>query len=81
MLTQAVRNLCVGRKVFLKHRVNWNRVCGAVRDLPWRNIWLANNLVEDLIKQLPLLVESFVHAEHICENNNKDLGVPLKRSC
>ena len=29
------------RKVFLKHQVNWNRVGGAIPDLPWRNIWLA----------------------------------------
>ena len=31
---QAVPNLCVSRKVFLKHQVNWNTVCGAMRDLP-----------------------------------------------
>ena len=35
---QAVPNLCVSRKVFLKHQVNWNTVCGEMRDLPWRNI-------------------------------------------
>ena len=35
---QAVPNLCVSRKVFLKQQVNWNTVCGAIRDLPWRNI-------------------------------------------
>ena len=35
---QAVPNLCVSRKVFLKHQVNWNTVCGAMRYLPWRNI-------------------------------------------
>ena len=35
---QAVCNLCVSKKVFLKHQVNWNTVCGAMRDLPWRNI-------------------------------------------
>ena len=31
---QAVPNMCVSRKVFLKHHVNWNAVCGAMRDLP-----------------------------------------------
>ena len=31
---QTVPNLCVSRKVFLKHPVNWNTVCGAMRDLP-----------------------------------------------
>ena len=33
-MAQAVPNLCVSRKVFLKHQVNWNTVCGAVQDLP-----------------------------------------------
>ena len=33
-MAQAVPNLCVSRKVFLKHQVNLNTVCGAVRDLP-----------------------------------------------
>ena len=28
---EAVPNLCVSRKVFLKHQVNWNTVCGAMR--------------------------------------------------
>ena len=32
---QAVLKLCVSRKVFLKHQVNWNTVCGAMWDLPW----------------------------------------------
>ena len=30
LMAQAVPNLCVSRKVFLKHQVNWNTVCGAV---------------------------------------------------
>ena len=38
-MAQAVPNLCVSRKVFLEHRVNWNTVCGVMQDLPWRNIW------------------------------------------
>ena len=29
-MAQAVPNLCVSRKVFLKHQVNWNTVCGAM---------------------------------------------------
>ena len=37
-MAQAVLNLCVSRKVFLKHQINWNTVCGAIRELPWRNI-------------------------------------------
>ena len=31
---QAVPNLCVSRKIFHKHQVNWNTVCGAMQDLP-----------------------------------------------
>ena len=33
-MSQAVPNLCVSRKVFLKHQVNWNTICGAIRELP-----------------------------------------------
>ena len=33
-MAQAVPNLCVGRKVFLKHKVNWNTVCDAIRICP-----------------------------------------------
>ena len=43
---QAVPNLCVSRKVFLKHQVNWNTVCRAIRDLTGRNIWFSDNPVE-----------------------------------
>ena len=37
-MAQAVPNMCVSRKVFLKHQVNWNTVSGAMQDLPWHNI-------------------------------------------
>ena len=47
-MAQAVPNLCVSRIVFLKHQVNWNTVCSAIQDLPWRNIWSADNTVEVL---------------------------------
>ena len=59
-MAQAVPNLCVSRKVFLKHQVNWNTVCGVIRELPWRNIWLSDNPVEILNEHLSLLVGSFV---------------------
>ena len=49
-IAQAFPNLCVSWKVFLKHQVNWNTVCGAIRELPWRNIWLTDNPVEVLNK-------------------------------
>ena len=29
-MTWAVPTFCVSRKVFLKHQVNWNAVCGAI---------------------------------------------------
>ena len=34
----AVSNLCVSRKIFLKHLVYLNKVCGTIPDLPWLNI-------------------------------------------
>ena len=40
-MAQAVPILCVSRKVFLKHQVNFNTVCGAMQDIPRRNIWSA----------------------------------------
>ena len=55
-MAKAVPNLCVTRKVLLKHQVNWNAVCGAIQDLPWRNIWSAVNPVKVLNKYLSLLV-------------------------
>ena len=55
-----VPNLCVSRKVFLKHQVNWNTVCGAIRNLTWRNICLADNPVGALNKHLSLLVGLYV---------------------
>ena len=68
---QAVPNLCVSRKVFLKHQVNWNTVCGAMRDLPWRNIWSPNNHVEVLNEHLSLLVGRYVPTK-IIRVRNKD---------
>ena len=55
-MAEAVLNLCVSRKGFLKHRVNFNTVCGAIQDLPWHNIWSADNPVELLNEHLLLLV-------------------------
>ena len=52
-MAQVVPNLCGSRKVFLKHQVNWNTVCGAIQDLPWRNIWIAVNPVEVLNEHSP----------------------------
>ena len=68
-MAQAVPNLCVNRKVSLKHQVNWNPVGGALQDLPWRNIWSADNPVEVLNRHLSLLVGRYVLTQimHIVE--------------
>ena len=70
-MAQAVPTLCVSRKVFLEHQVNWNTVCGAMPDLPWLNIWSANNPVEILNGHLLLLVGRFVPTM-IIRVRNKD---------
>ena len=68
---QAVPNLCVSRKVFLKNQVNWNTVCGVMQDLPSLNIWYVDNPVEVLNEHLLLLVGCFVPTK-IIRVRNKD---------
>ena len=68
-MSRAVLNLCVSRKVFLKHQVNYNTVYGAMQDLPWRNIWSADNPVQVLNEHLLLLVGRFVPTTVIWVNN------------
>ena len=70
-MAQAVPNLCVSRKVFLKHQVNWNTACGVIRELPWPNIWLFDNPVEVLSEQLSLLVLRYVPTK-VIRVHNKD---------
>ena len=69
LMAQAVPNLCVSWKVFLKHQVNWKTVGGAIRELPWRNI--SYNPVEVLNKHLSLLVERYVPTK-VIRVRNKD---------
>ena len=57
--------VCAYRKVFLKHQVNWNTVCGEIRELPWHNLWLSDNPVEVLNEHLSLLVGRYVPAKVI----------------
>ena len=71
LMAQAVPNLCVCRKVFLKHQVNWNTVCGAIWELPWRNIWLSDNPVEVLNEYLSLLVGRYAPTK-VIRVRNKD---------
>ena len=61
----------VSRKVFLKHQVNWNTVCGAIQNPPWRNIWLADTPVEVLNDHLSLLVGRYVPTK-VMRVRNKD---------
>ena len=70
-MAQAVPNLCVSRKGFLKHQVNCNTVCGSMQNLPWRNIWSADNPVEVFNEYLLLLVGRFVLTK-IIRVRNKD---------
>ena len=70
-MAQAVPNLCVSRKVFLKHQVNSNTVCGAIRELPWHNIWLSDKPVEVLNEHLSLLVGRYVPTK-VIRVSNKD---------
>ena len=70
-MAQAVPNLCVSRKVFLKPQVNWNTVCGAIREQPWRNNWLFDNPVKVLNEHRFLLVGHYVPAK-VIRARNKD---------
>ena len=70
---QAVPNLCVSRKVFLKHQVNWNTVCGAMRDLQC-GIWSSDNSVEVLNEHLYLLVGRYVPTKFIRVRNKDKPG-------
>ena len=69
-IAHSVPNLCVSRKVFLKHQINWNTVCGAIRELPCHNICLSDNPVEVLNEHLSLLVGRYVPTEVISVRNN-----------
>ena len=69
-MAQAVPNFCVSRKVCLKHQVNWNPVCGGIRELPWHNIWLSDNRVEVLNEHLSLMVGRYVLTKVISVRNN-----------
>ena len=71
LMAQAVPNLSVSRHVFLKHQVNFITICGAEHDLPWRNIWSADNPVEVLNEHLSLLVGRYVLTK-VIRVRNKD---------
>ena len=70
-MAQAAPNLCVSRKVFLKHQVNSNTVCGEIRELPWRNIWLSDNPFEVLNEHISPLVGRYVPTK-VIHVRNKD---------
>ena len=58
-------------KIFLKHQVNWNTVCGALQDLSWRNIFLADMTVDIIDEHLSLLVGRYVPTK-VIRVRNKD---------
>ena len=58
-------------KDFLKHQVNWNSVCGAIQELPWRNMWLSDNPIEVSNEHLSLLVGRYVPTK-VIRVRNKD---------
>ena len=70
-MAPAIKHLCASRKVFLKHQVNWNTVCGALQYLPWRKIWLADNPAEVLNEHLSLLVGRYFPTK-VIRVRNKD---------
>ena len=76
-MAQAVPNLCVSKKVFLKHQVNRNTACGAIRDLPWRIIWLADKHVEFLNEHLSLQVGGYVPTKVIRVRSTISLGLMI----
>ena len=53
-MAQAVENLGVGRKLFLRQQVNWNTVCGTIRDLPCRNNLSTDHSVEVFARAFPV---------------------------
>ena len=70
-MAQTIPNLCVSRRVLLKHRLNWSAVCDAIGVLPWRSISSTDNPVERLNVHLCLLVERFVPTK-VIRVRNKD---------
>ena len=75
-MAQAIPNLCVSRRVLLKHRVNYTEVCDAIGVLHWRSIWSADNPVERLNVHLSLLVERVVPTK-VIRVRNKFTGMSL----
>ena len=70
-MAQAVPNLCVSRKVFLKHQVNWITVGCATRELPWGTFGFMNP-VEVSNEDLSLLVGCYVPTK-VIRVHNKDI--------
>ena len=74
---QAVPNLCVSWKVFLKQQVNSNTVCGAIQDQSWSIIWFEDNPIEVLNEHLSLLVGRYVPTKVIRVRNKISLGLMI----
>ena len=71
-MAQAVLNLCLEQDNPGQPSAQiWNRVCGPMQDLPWRNIWSADNTVEVFHEHLLLLIGRFVPTK-VIHVRNKD---------
>ena len=71
-MTPAVPNVCLHRKVFMKHRFHWGTVSGAVHEVPWRSTCTADNPVGLLNEQLSLLVCRFMPTK-VIHVHDKDM--------
>ena len=70
-MAQPAPNLCLQENLSETPIVYLNAVCGAIQDLPWRNIWSVDNPVEALKKHLSLLVGHYASTKFI-NFHNKD---------
>jgi len=60
LTAQPTPNLCISRRVFMKHQVNWDAVRSAVQGFPWHLIYRSDEPVEQLNVHLSEVVERYV---------------------
>ena len=73
---QAISNLCVSRKVFLKHQVHWSKIC-VVQYGICPGVTSDDNPVEVLNELLMLLVRRFIPTKVIHVRNKDSLGLMI----
>ena len=81
-MAHSVSNLCVSRKVFQKHQVNWNTFSSTIKDQIGYNIWYAVNPLEILNKHLSLLVGCYVPTKvtYVCNKSKPRLDDKCRRA-